>query len=151
MFIYTWSFFFSFDNIFSNFGAREIRIGLSTQQCNLDTWETSSSSLAALRRSNDNLQPAPIWSQWKGPSWLRLVSVKGPESKFPVLSAFLISQCQKHSGYSENEVKWSNRACFLSVQVSIADSKRWRVYQHYTGWLSAWMQSNKNKGLCNGF
>lgn len=149
MFIYTWSFFFSFDNIFRNYGAREIRIGVSAQQCNLDTWETSSFSLAALRGSNDNLQPAPIWSQWKGPSWLRLVSVKGPESTFPGLSAFLISQCQEHSGYSENGVKWSNRACFLSV--SIADSKRWPVYQHYTGWLSVWIQSNKNKGLSKGF
>lgn len=35
--LYLELFFFSFDNIFSNYGAREIRIGLSTQQCNLDT------------------------------------------------------------------------------------------------------------------
>lgn len=84
--------FSSFCNIFGNHSAREIRIGLSTQQCNPDTWETSSFSLNALRLSNDNVQPGPIWSQWKAPSWVRLGSEKGPESKFPVPSAHLSHQ-----------------------------------------------------------
>lgn len=111
--------FFSFDNIFRNHGAREIRIGLSTQQCNLDTWETSSFSLAVLRWSNDNLQPAPIWSQWKGPTWLRLVSVKRPESNFqyflhvfPPVSAKSIQDTQR--------MEWNEAIEFVLLQFQSA-------------------------------